>query len=270
MSVGPKLPEEIEAYRDRMWRREPEARVEDAQAAEQLIESVGFCAAMTDSRRPGPSLFIAVCGRRDAHMPRNVQKDPESNLTWLLKDEVMRRGRSYYGKLARGRSTFVARRLVPYFHTLWGVPRAKESIRLSPAARTILKVLRKEWELATRDLQKASDISERAVFLRAMDELQRALKVIPTEVLYQPMFTYIWAVAESRFQEELAVSVSREDSLRELARAFLEGGGMTVRGELARVTGLAAPDAGLGNWALVDEDFAVRVAPGVYRLKELK
>jgi hypothetical protein len=270
MSAGPKLPEEIETYRDRRWRREPESRVEDAQAAEQLIEAVGFCAAMTDSRRAGPSLFIAVCGRRDAHMPRNVQKDPESSLTWLLKDEVMRRGRSYYGKLARGRSTFVARRLIPYFHRLWGVPHGEEAIRLSSPARTILKILKREWELATRDLQKASGISERAVFLRAMDELQRALKVIPTDVSYEPTFTYIWAVAESRFQEELAVSVSREESLREVARAFLAGAGMTLRGELARVTGLAAPDAGLGNWALVDEDFAVRLAPGVYRLKELK
>ena len=270
MRVGPKLPEEIEVYRDRMWRREPESRVDDASAAEQLIESVGFCAAMTDSRRPGPSLFISVCGRRDAYMPRNVQKDPESSLTWALKDEVMRRGRSYYGKLAKGRSTFVARRLIPYFHTLWGAPDGEEAIELSPAAKTILRVLKREWELATRDLRKASGITERAAFLRAIDELQRTLKVIPIDVLYEPTFTYIWAVAESRFQEEFAVSVSREESLREVARAFLKGSGMTLRGELARVTGLAAPDAGLGNWALVDEGFAVRLAPGVYRLKELK
>ena len=270
MRVGPELPEEIEAYRDRMWRREPESRVEDTSAAEQLIESVGFCAAMTDSRRPGPSLFISVCGRRDAHMPRNVQKDPESSLTWALKDEVMRRGRAYYGKLAKGRSTFVSRRLIPYFHTLWGVPGGEEAIRLSPAAKTILRVLKREWELATRDLRKASGITERAVFLRAIDELQRALKVIPIDVLYEPTFTYIWAVAESRFQDEFAVSVSREESLREVARAFLKGAGMTLRGELARVTGLAAPDAGLGNWALVAEGFAVRLAPGIYRLKELK
>jgi hypothetical protein len=61
----------------------------------------------------------------------------------------------------------------------------------------------------------------------------------------------------------------REDSLREVARAFLIGAGMTVRGELARVTGLSAPDAGLGNWALVDEEFSVRLRPGVYQLKEL-
>src|SRR5690349_5138688 len=67
------LPEEVEAHRDRMWRREPEARVEDAAGAERLIEDVGFCAAMTDSRRPGPSLYIAVCGRRGApHLSRRA------------------------------------------------------------------------------------------------------------------------------------------------------------------------------------------------------
>ncbi|HKG14605.1 MAG TPA: hypothetical protein VKB12_14860, partial [Pyrinomonadaceae bacterium] len=93
------LPEEVEAYRDRTWRREPESRVETAVEAEKLVESAGFSATMTDSRRPGPSLYVAVCGRRDAHMPRNVQKDPESSLTWILKDELMRRGRVYYAKL---------------------------------------------------------------------------------------------------------------------------------------------------------------------------
>ena len=76
------LPEEIESYRDRTWRRDPENRVEDVFAAERFVEDVGFCSALTDSRRPGPSLYVAVCGRRDAHTPRNVQKDPESRLAW--------------------------------------------------------------------------------------------------------------------------------------------------------------------------------------------
>jgi len=89
------LPEEIENYRDQSWRRMPELRIETAAEAERFIESIGFCSTMTDARRPGPSLYIAVCGRRDAFMPRNVQKDPESNLTWYIKDEVMRRGRLY-------------------------------------------------------------------------------------------------------------------------------------------------------------------------------
>jgi hypothetical protein len=252
-----------------MWRREPEWRIEDVYAAEQFVDSIGFCAALTDSRRPGPSLFIAVCGRRDAHMPRNVQKDPESSLTWVLKDEIMRRGRVYYGKLVKGRATFISRRLLPYFHTLWGMSPRRDANLLSPEAKAILRVLRREWDMATRDLQHASRIGERARFLRAMDELQRTFKIIPTDVLYEPTFTYIWSLIESRFQDELRIAVTREDSLREIARAFLTGAGVTLRGELARITGLSAPDAGLGNWALVDEDFAVRLAPGVYQLKAM-
>ena len=263
------LPEEIESYRDRAWHREPERRIEDAQAAEQFIDSLGFCASLTDARRPGPSLFIAVCGRRDAHLPRNVQKDPESSLTWVLKDEVMQRGKVYYAKLARGRSTFIARRLISSFHSVWGIPARGEAKLLSPEGKAVLKVLRREWEMATRDLQQASRIQERAKFLRAMDELQRTFKIIPAEVVYRPKFTYIWTVGEGRFPVELATVVAREDALREIARSFLQNAGLTLRGELARVTGLSAPDAGLGNWALVDEGFAARVGPGVYRLKGL-
>lgn len=263
------IPEEIEVHRDRMWRRDPENRVEDVYTAERFIEEVGFCEALTDSRRPGPSLYVAVCGRRDAHMPRNVQKDPESSLTWTIKDDVMRRGKCFYGKLLRGRSTFIAPRLLPFFNALYGVPRRLEKKTLSADAQAILKIMRSEWEMATRDLRAESGIGERARFNKAMTELQRALKIIPTEVLYEPTFTYIWSIPEARFADQLKENVEREAALKEIARSYLVGAGMTLRGELARVTGLRAPEAGLGNWGLVDEGFAHRLAPGVYRLSSL-
>src|SRR6185503_4795764 len=104
----------------------------------------------------------------------------------------------------------------------------------------------------TRDLRDASGIAERARFDKAMTQLQKGLKIIPSEVLYEPTFTYIWSIPEARFGGQL----------KEIARAYLTGAGMTLRRELARVTGLNAPEAGLGNWALVDEGFAQRLAPG--------
>jgi len=260
------LPAEIETYRDRMWRRDPECRVEDVYAAERFIDDVGFCAALTDSRRPGPSLYVAVCGRRDAHSPRNVQKDPETSLAWTLKDEVMRRGRCFYGKVLRGQATFISARLIPAFNSLLGCPRKMESQVLSKDALTILKVLRNEWEMGTRDLREASGIAERARFDKALTQLQRSIKVIPSDVLYEPTFTYIWSLPEARFQEQMKVSIKRERALRDIANAYLNGAGMTLRGELARVTGLRSPEAGLGNWALVDEGIAERLSPGIYRL----
>src|SRR6476659_9722665 len=165
------LPEEIEVHRDRMWRRDPENRVEDVYAAERFIEDVGFREALTDSRRPGPSLYVAVCGRRDAHMPRNVQKDPESRLTWTIKDEVVRRGRVYYGKLRGSRATFISRKLLPHFNALSGLNRKQESTALSQPAQKILKVLRKEWEMASGDLRDESGVHDRSTFTKAIDEL---------------------------------------------------------------------------------------------------
>ena len=104
MRPRPELPAEIDDYRDERWRRQGTRQIETVFDAERFIEQVGFTACLTDSRRPGPSFYVAVCGRRDAVMPRHVQKDPEASLTWQLKDELVRRGKVYYGKLARGKA----------------------------------------------------------------------------------------------------------------------------------------------------------------------
>ena len=64
--------------------------------------------------------------------------------------------------------------------------------------------------------------------------------------------------------------MSRELALREIARSYLASAGLTFGGELARVTGLSRVDAGLGNWSLVDEGFALRRGPGVYCRADLK
>lgn len=259
------LPEHIELYRDRMWRRDEELRVESALDAERFIEGVGFANTLTDARRSGPSLYIAVCGRRDVSLPRNVQKDEETRLTWYLKDEVMRRGRVYYAKLAGGRSMFVAPRLISHLAAVWMPRRKDESKVLSVPAQRVLKVLRKEHELATADLRAESGVTERAVFTRALDELQRTMKVIPQDVIYQP-FSYIWMLAEDRFPAELRKRVARKTALREIARAYLAGAGMTLLGETARASGLSRVEAGSGNHQLVDEGYAIRVKQGIYTL----
>jgi hypothetical protein len=258
--------EQFEDYRDERWCREATRQVATAFDAERFIDQVGFAACMTDARRPGPSLYIAVCGRRDAVMPRNVQTDEEASLTWRLKDELMQRGNVYYAKLARGKAMFLAPRMIPYFHAVCGVRRADEPRRLSRKAQAILRVLRHEWEIATADLRDDSGIKDRPAFARALDELQAAMIVVPSQVFYQPKFTYVWARASGRFPDALRRRVSRDTGLREIARAFLSGAGMTIPGELARVTGLSRPDAGRGNRALVGEGFATLRAPGTYLL----
>src|SRR5258708_5540571 len=195
MRPKPESPAEIEDYRDAQWRREGMRQVETALEAERFIEEVGFAACLTDCRRPGPSLYVAVCGRRDAVMPRNVQKDSEASLTWTLKDDIVKRGKVYYAKLARGKAMFIAPRMIPHFHAVWGMRRSEEDRRLSRNARAVLKVLRREWEMSTGDLRDESGVKDRTAFTRGLDELQAAMIVVPSEVFYQPKFTYIWTLA---------------------------------------------------------------------------
>jgi hypothetical protein len=260
------IPADFEDYRDQRWCREGTRLVSTVLDAERFVEQVGFTACMTDSRRPGPSLYVAVCGRRDAVLPRHVQKDPESSLTWTLKDQLVRRGKVYYAKLSRGKAMFLAPRMIPYFAAVWGMRRADETKHLSRNARAVLKVLRAEWEMATADLRAESGVTDRVAFTRALDELQAAMIAVPSEAVYMPKFTYLWTLGVGRFPEALRRRVNRQTALREIARCFLTGAGITIPGELARVTGLSRPEAGLGNRALVAEGFATMITPGTYRL----
>ncbi len=268
MSKITELPEEVEQFRDVKWRREEILKVETAAQVEALVEDLGFCLALTDSRTNLPSVYVAVCGRRDAHSPRNVQKDYEMSLAWELKDQVMQRGKIYYGKLCKGRAMFVAPRLVPYFNAIWGLPKNQEKSALPDDANKILKVLRKEWEMGTSDLRIETRIETRQKLTKALDVLQRAMKIVPQECLYHPTFTYIWTLAEARFPKEISKKIARQDAVQELARVFLQMCEMTTRGEFARAVGLTRAEAGKANHALVKEGFAERMSVGVYKISE--
>jgi len=86
----PPLPEQIELHRDRMWRRDEDLRIESAVDAERFIEDVGFANTLTDARRAGPSLYIAVCGRRDVSLPRNVRRTKRRASPGTSRTKVMR------------------------------------------------------------------------------------------------------------------------------------------------------------------------------------
>lgn len=263
------LPDDIEIYRDRKWHREDSLKVDKAEEVEAMVKDLGFCLGLTDARKDLPSVYIAVCGRRDAHMPRNVQKDLEASRAWVLKDEVIARSRVYYAKLVKGNSMFLAPRMIPAFNAIWGVPKSKEKAELSDNARKVLKVLRKEWEMATGDLRSGCGFADKKDLTNAIDELQRRMKVVPQEVVYLPKFTYIWTLAEARFPNEIGIKMKREDAVRELARCYLEMCGMTLLGDLSRTFGFYRWESGRANHELVDEGFAMRKATGIYRLSAL-
>jgi hypothetical protein len=121
--------------------------------------------------------------------------------------------------------------------------------------------------MSTSDLREESGVKDRSAFTKAVDELQADMIVVPSEVCYLPRFTYIWTLGISRFPDALLKRVSGEIAVKEIARCFLAGAETTVPGELARVTGLSRPEAGLGTHALVAEGYATRLS-STYRLAD--
>ena len=124
--------------------------------------------------------------------------------------------------------------------------------------------------MATSDLRSECGFADKADLTKAIDELQRKMKVIPQQVLYIPKFTYIWTLAEARFPEEMKVKMSREDAVRELARCYLQMCGMTLLGDLSRTFGFYRWESGRANHQLVGEKFAERLATGVYQLNDYR
>jgi hypothetical protein len=123
--------------------------------------------------------------------------------------------------------------------------------------------------MASSDLKSAARLDDRKSLTKALDELQKAMKVIPSDVVYEPWFTYIWTLAEARFSSELKQRVDRKKALREIARAFIDGASLTWRGELAKVTGLSRVEAGIGNRALLTEGYVRKIEEGVYARADL-
>ena len=136
------LPPDIEEHRDRCWRRDESLRVDTVEDAERFIDQVGFAACLTDARRPGPSLYVAVCGRRDAVMPRNVQKDQEASLTWMLKDEIVRRGQGLLREAGARQGDVHRAAHDPVLSRRLGHAPIRGRAASQPDARAILSVLR--------------------------------------------------------------------------------------------------------------------------------
>ena len=122
--------------------------------------------------------------------------------------------------------------------------------------------------MATSDLRTDSGVTDRKAFNAALDELQAAMLVVPEGVYYEPKFTYIWTLGLSRFPD--ALTQARQARCRRQGnRALFSQQRRVDHSRRARAGDrIVAPEAGLGNRALVKEGFATMLAPGWYQLRE--
>jgi len=253
----------VEAWRDRGFRRLPALKIRGERSALQFVNAVGFCFTLSHFGLPVPSLYVAVCGRRNPRWPRRTHHDAEIGLTWSLKDSLPAKRLVHYGKLVKGKPTLVSLGLFPAFCALIREGKGSGDYildyrqgRMTRAAVLVLEALHEGGALATPDLRKAVAMhgAERtAEFDRAMAELQRGLWIAKVEEVYDPDFYYRWDLLDNWLPKPLAAShgLGREAAVRRLLAAYLRSAGAAQTRFLAGLldlrvgeveAGVAAPE----------------------------
>lgn len=226
---------EVEAWRDRAFRRLPHLRVRGEQTALQFVNEAGFCFTLSDFGLPVASLYVAVCGRRHPRRPKHTHHDPEIGLTWDLKDRLPANRLTYYGKLVKSKPTLVSLGLLPAFCALIRDGKGSGDYivdyrqgRMSRAAVAILEAIHDAGPLVTPELRKAvamRDPDRTADFDRAMAELQRGLWIVKVEEIYDPDFYYRWDLLDNWLPAPIAASLDlpREEAVRQVVATYLRG-----------------------------------------------
>ncbi len=218
----------LERHRDHRFRRLPSRRITDEKSALAFIKDVGFCAAFTAGLGV-PCLREAIVGRREPELPEHIQHDRAIGMTWELKSDLAARRAVYYGKAIAGRPSFIARDLLSAFLRLRVAPGGYRKLyaagMLSHCAKLVMDALVKHGPAETRALKLSSGCSQakhRAVFDRAMAELQGKFLALKIEERYDP-FTYVWDTVQHRWPDAMREArdlTTREAAYRIVSRYF--------------------------------------------------
>ncbi len=204
--------EEIEKWRDRVYRRSPRLAVKTKRQTLDFIEDVGFCFAFKSVNSELPCLWHAAMGQRAPVMPHHIQSDPFVSFVWEMKNVLPSEGLVYYGKVLKRRPTFVSLEYFPHFFSLMQRTGTKREYEhdfmrgaLSPVARSIMDALSDSSPQVTRGLKLAvgkSSRRERAEFDRAMAELQMKMYIVKVAEHYDP-FTFEWELVHKVFASQV-------------------------------------------------------------------
>jgi hypothetical protein len=174
----------IERQRDGVYRRTRACRVRTMDDAVNFIDTVGFCLLFASTQKIElPSLFEAIKGRRDAHID---DWDTDSDRVWEWKNDLPATKRTYYGKaLAGGKPIFISLKVLPHWLAVAAPENLDEAYRrgrISHDAKRVHDALRDLGPTPTMALRAATGLersSSNARYHHALDELQRALVILP-------------------------------------------------------------------------------------------
>ncbi len=263
---------DLEAQRDRRFRRAPGLRVRSAASALAFVNDVGFCSTFYCFPEGVACLWEAVVGRARPRWPRHSHHDDGVGLTWRLKDDLPAARQVYYGKVLKARPMLVALDVFPAFYALVrGRQRARdyreeyEAGRLSHTARRLMDALIREHPQYTRELRGNTfllDSAKTREFERAMAELQQGLWIVKTEERYEPSFSYRWDLLEAWLPNAVAAGrrLTRMEAARRLVERYVRAAIFTRPAVLRRLFGLNADEIALTMTALARRGVVVETA----------
>jgi hypothetical protein len=173
-------PKRIERRRDQIYRRSRAQRIRTMEDAARFVDTVGFSLLFASTQGIElPSLFEAVKGRRDAHIE---DWDQDSDRVWVWKNDLPAARRAFYGKaLAGGKPVFISLKMLPYLFAVTApddIDNAYNHGQISQDAKRVHDALRAMGPTPTIALRASVGLAVTR-YHRALDELQRALVILP-------------------------------------------------------------------------------------------
>jgi hypothetical protein len=240
-------PDVLQNYRAQTYRLHPGAALTSKEDALAYVEERGFIFFWPIRGVDLPSLWTATAGDR----PVASAHDDPGHVTWGWKDDLLDKRRWYYGKLLRGKSTFVSLETLPHFYALSERVAELDDYRLiyeegklTREARVLADVLLNHGAQHTIELRRLAHMSastSKARFLRALTELQRGLWVLPIGVARAGSWRYafIYELFERWFPRiyKCARGIHRQEARLHLLRSYINSVGALMAKDVRKLFG---------------------------------
>ena len=180
---------QLNEYRAVTYRTQQTLRLKTPQEAIRFVEDRGFILFWPAKGITMPSLWNAVAGDR----PVPDEHDDPGHISWSWKDQLLDKRVWYYGRILKKRNTIISLQTIPYFYSLspnFGEPEEEidDQYRqgLIPLeVKLIFHALLEKGPLDTLALRREAHLSgpnSNTPFNRALDILQRELRVLPVAI----------------------------------------------------------------------------------------
>ena len=176
-------------YRQKTFRTSASYRLCNQKEAIHFVNERGFVLFWPSKGITMPSLWNAVAGDR----PVPDDHDDPAHVSWSWKDELLDKRVWYYGRILHKRNTIISLQTIPYFYALspnYGDPEAEINDQyyqglIPMEAKNIFETLLDKGPLDSITLRREAHLTgsnSNAPFTRALDMLQRDLRVLPVAV----------------------------------------------------------------------------------------